>query len=150
MSKNQKFPLLTLKNQKGESFDMHTLLGKPFVVYFYPKDDTPGCTKQACSFRDAYEDFKDLGVPVIGVSSDSPSSHAQFAKKYNLPFTLLSDSKKELRKKANVPTNLLGLLPGRVTYVMDKEGRVIHMFNSQMKAEQHMEEALDALKALQS
>ncbi len=148
MSTLTHFPLITLKDQTGQNYDMSQLKGKPFVVYFYPKDDTPGCTKQACSFRDAHQDFQDLGVPVIGVSGDSPSSHAQFAKKYNLPFTLLSDTKKTLRKQANVPTNLLGLLPGRVTYVMDKNAKVVHVFNSQTRAEQHMEEALNTVKAL--
>jgi peroxiredoxin Q/BCP len=148
MSTLTHFPLITLKDQIGQNYDMSQLKGKPFVVYFYPKDDTPGCTKQACSFRDAHQDFQDLGVPVIGVSGDSPSSHAQFAKKYNLPFTLLSDTKKTLRKQANVPTNLLGLLPGRVTYVMDKNAKVVHVFNSQTRAEQHMEEALNTVKAL--
>ncbi len=148
MNKPTHFPLITLKDQRGSNFDMNQLKGSPFVVYFYPKDDTPGCTKQACSFRDAHQDFQDLGVPVIGVSGDSPSSHAQFAKKYNLPFTLLSDTKKELRKMANVPTNLLGLLPGRVTYVMDKDAKIVHVFNSQTKAEQHMEEALNTVKSL--
>lgn len=142
------FPLLTLKDQRGKPFDMNTLKGKPFVVYFYPKDDTPGCTKQACSFRDAHQDFQDLGVTVVGVSGDSPSSHAQFAKKHNLPFTLLSDSKKALRKEVNVPTNILGIIPGRVTYIMDANAKIAHVFNSQTKAEQHMEEALVTVRKL--
>ncbi|MCC5917620.1 MAG: peroxiredoxin [Cryomorphaceae bacterium] len=146
MKINDAFPLDVLKDQRGENFSMESLLGQPFVVYFYPKDDTPGCTKQACRFRDLYEDFQDLHVPVVGISSDSPISHAQFAKKHNLPFTLLSDPNNAFRKKVGVPTNLLGLMPGRVTYVMNGKGKVIHTFNSQLKAEQHIDEALRAVK----
>ncbi len=149
MSEKKKFPLKRLADQTGELFDMEQLKGAPFVVYFYPKDDTPGCTKQACSFRDAYEDFQDLGVPVLGVSSDDPVSHANFAKKYNLPFRLLSDRGAKLRKEVGVPTNLLGLLPGRVTYVINADAEIIHIFNSQLQAERHMEEALRIIRDLQ-
>lgn len=149
MSTKKKFPLKKMLDQTGKEFDMNQLKGKPFVVYFYPKDDTPGCTKQACSFRDAYEDFQDLGVPVIGISSDSPVSHANFAKKHNLPFRLLSDTNSKFRKEVGVPTNLLGLLPGRVTYVLNAEAEIVHTFNSQLQAERHMEEALRIVKNLQ-
>jgi len=117
---------------------------KTVVLYFYPKDDTPGCTAEACSFRDSYEEFSDAGAEVIGVSSDSASSHAKFAKRHKLPFTLLSDAKGEVRKKYGVPTTL-GLLPGRVTFVIDKKGIVRHVFNSQLQATRHVSEALAAL-----
>jgi peroxiredoxin Q/BCP len=142
-------PVFTLPDQNGEEFDVSKMIGvKNLVIYFYPKDDTPGCTKEACKFRDDYEDFTDLGALVIGISSDDVESHKKFAAKHNLPFTLLSDSDKAVRKQFGVPTNLLGLLPGRVTYVVDRDGIVQGVFNSQFKAEQHIEEAKNVLKGL--
>lgn len=138
-------PAFKLKDQNDAWFSSDQLNGKPAVIYFYPKDDTPGCTKEACSFRDQFEAFSDLGAAVIGISSDSPASHKKFAEKYRLPFTLLSDSNRELRKTFGVPTNLLGLIPGRVTYIFSKEGKLIHIFNSQTNAEQHVDEALKFL-----
>src|SRR5680860_266986 len=123
IKKGDKCPKFTLKDQNGEQFNMEDVLGKEnLVLYFYPKDDSPGCTKQACSFRDSFEDFVEIGARVIGISSDDEKSHKKFAKKHNLPFTLLADSDKKVRKMFGVPTNLLGLIPGRVTYVIDKEG----------------------------
>jgi len=116
------------------------------VLYFYPKDDTPGCTKEACSFRDSYEAFRDAGAEVIGVSSDSTASHGRFAEKYRLPFVLVADAGGELRKRYGVPSTL-GLLPGRVTYVIDRDGIVRHVFNSQLQATKHVDEALAALRA---
>ena len=104
-------PNFTAKTQDGTVFNWSENVGKPTVLYFYPKDDTPGCTAQACSFRDEYQDFKDLGAEVIGVSGDSEKAHVKFAKKYNLPFILLSDKDKTIRNLFNVPTNLLGLIP---------------------------------------
>lgn len=144
----EKFPNMTLKNEENKDFSIHDALGQSFVVYFYPKDDTPGCTKQACTFRDQFEAFSSLNAKVIGVSEDSPASHAAFKKKYNLPFTLLTDQNNQLRKKVGVPTGVMGLLPGRVTYIMDKEGIVRHIFNSQSNVNQHIEEALNTLKIL--
>ena len=144
-----KVPIFKIPDQNGEMFNLEDVIGqKNLVIYFYPKDDTPGCTKEACKFRDDYEDFTDLGATVIGISSDNVESHKQFAAKHNLPFTLLSDSDKQVRKQFGVPTNLLGLLPGRVTYVVDKSGTVQGVFNSQFKAEQHIEEAKNVLKGL--
>ena len=120
---------------------------KPLVIYFYPKDNTPGCTAQACSFRDQYEDFKDLGAEVIGISSDSVSSHQQFTRQFKLPFILLSDSDKKIRKLFGVPTGMVGLIPGRVTYVTDKNGVVQMIFDS-MLATKHIPKALEAIKKL--
>lgn len=117
------------------------------VIYFYPKDDTPGCTIESCTFRDSYEEFKEAGAEVIGISSDSPQSHQQFASKYQLPFILLSDSQGKVRKLFDVP-NVLFLLPGRVTYVIDKEGIVRHIFNSMMDFKAHVDEALKTIKSL--
>jgi len=143
-------PAIKLKDQNGENFDLKKFVGqKALVVYFYPKDFTPGCTKEACNFRDSYEDFKELGAEVIGVSSDSPKSHAKFAGKYELPYIFLSDKSKKARNAFGVKPNLLGLLPGRETFVFDKEGRLLHKFNS-MNAGRHMSEALAVLKKNQN
>ncbi|HLF51579.1 peroxiredoxin [Flavobacterium sp.] len=141
-------PNFTAKDTKGNDFDSQNLVGqKPLVIYFYPKDNTPGCTAQACSFRDQYEDFKDMGAEVIGISSDSTASHQKFANQYQLPFILLSDPDKKIRHLFGVPTDLLGLLPGRVTYVADKNGMVTMIFDS-MKAVNHIPKALEAIKKL--
>jgi len=142
-------PVFTLKDQNGSDFNVQDLIGeKPIVIFFYPKDFTPGCIKEVCSFRDQYEDFTDLGAAVIGISGDGQKSHEKFAKKYNLPFTLLSDSNKRVRKLFGVKSSLLGILPGRVTYVIDKEGIVQHIFENQFGAEQHITESLNILKEI--
>jgi peroxiredoxin Q/BCP len=120
---------------------------KAVVLYFYPKDDTPGCTKESCAFRDSYQDFQDAGAEVIGVSSDSAESHGRFAAKHRLPFTLLADQGGQVRKRYGVPATL-GLLPGRVTFIIGRDGIVRHVFNSQFQATQHVSEALRALRAL--
>lgn len=145
-----KVPSFTLMDQFNEPFDIDEYVGKmAMVIYFYPKDDTPGCTKEACSFRDAYEAFTDREIKVIGISGDDVESHSNFAKKYNLPFTLLADINNEVRNAFGVKGNVLGLIPGRVTYVVDKEGKVIFMYDSQFKASKHIEEALKAIEASQ-
>ena len=141
-----KIPNFTAKDTNNNDFDSTTIVGqKPVVIYFYPKDNTPGCTAQACSFRDQYQDFTDLGAEVIGISGDSVSSHEKFAKRYKLPFLLLADSAGKLRKLFGVKTNLLGLIPGRVTYVADKDGVIQLIFDSMM-ATKHIPKALDFLK----
>jgi len=139
-------PNFIAKDSQGNIFDSKDYLGKkPLVIYFYPKDNTPGCTAEACSFRDQYEDFKDLGAEVIGISSDSVVSHQKFSNQYRLPFRLLSDSDKQIRTLFGVAPRLFGLLPGRVTYVTDKKGIIIMILDG-MKATQHVSKALDALK----
>ena len=138
-------PDFTLPDASGAEVSLAGLRGKPVVLYFYPKDDTPGCTKEACSFRDAYEDFRDAGAEVIGVSSDSSESHKRFAARYKLPFTLLADRGGQLRKRYGIPATL-GLLPGRVTFVIDASGVVRHVYNSQLDATRHVREALDVLR----
>ncbi|HVN83623.1 MAG TPA: peroxiredoxin [Candidatus Binatia bacterium] len=144
----QPAPDFELTDAQGKRVRLADFRGKRAVVlYFYPKDDTPGCTKEACSFRDSYESFKDAGAEVIGVSSDSESSHEKFASKYKLPFTLLADKGGSVRKQYGVPATL-GLLPGRVTFVIDRGGVVRHVFNSQLQATRHVEEALNVLKRL--
>ena len=143
-----KIPDFILKDAKGNDFDSRSIIGtKAVVLYFYPRDNTPGCTTQACGFRDLYEDFIDLGSEVIGVSSDSVTMHQEFTKQYKLPFILLSDQDKELQKLFGVPTNLFGLLPGRVTYIIDRNGIVVMIFNS-MIASKHLPRALEAIKKL--
>lgn len=141
-------PDFSLPSQTGDTVTLGQFKGQqPVVIYFYPKDDTPGCTVESCSFRDDYEAFKDLGAVVIGISSDSPESHAQFAAKHNLPFLLLSDRGSQVRRAYGVPSTL-GLLPGRVTYVIDAQGAVRHIFNSQFNPKAHVTEALQVLQQL--
>jgi peroxiredoxin Q/BCP len=141
-----KAPSFVAIDANGSSFDSKDIIGKkPVVIYFYPKDNTPGCTMQACGFRDSYEDFIDLGAEVIGISSDTASSHKKFTNQYQLPFILLSDSDKKLRKLFGVPDKLFGLLPGRVTYIINKEGIISMIFDSVM-ATKHISIALKSLK----
>ena len=140
-------PAFSLPDQNGKLFDINAVLGKKnLVIYFYPKDDSPGCTAQACSFQDQFEVFKEADAIIIGISGQSVQSHKEFAAKHRLTFTLLSDEGNKIRKQFGVPTNLLGLLPGRVTYVADKTGKVIYVFNSQINATKHVDEALRILK----
>ena len=143
-----KAPDFTLRSQTGQAVSLSDYLGKKAVVlFFYPKDMSPGCTKEACAFRDAYEDFKDAGAEVIGVSSQSEESHSIFSLKYNLPFILLVDEGAEVRKRYGVPSSL-GMIPGRVTYVIDKKGTVVHLFSSQTDIDGHVKEALRVLRSL--
>ena len=136
-------PSFELSNQSGELMKSSTFLGKQkTVIFFYPKDETPGCTKEACTFRDKYEDFLELECQVIGISSDSVESHAQFASRFGFKFTLLADPEKMVRKAFQVPGNLFGLLPGRVTYIIDNMGIIRGIFNSQLNPMGHVQEAL--------
>ncbi len=143
-----KVPNFIAKDKDGIVFESKSVVGiKPVVFYFYPKDNTPGCTAQACSFRDQYEDFTDLGAEVIGISSDSSSSHEKFAKKYRLPFRLLSDNDKKIRTLFGVKPNLFGLLPGRVTYVVDSNGIIRLVFDS-VVATNHIPKALKMVQKI--
>jgi peroxiredoxin Q/BCP len=145
---NDKFPAFQLKDHEGMDTDFSQFLGNPLVVYFYILDNTPGCTKEACSFRDNYEFFTDAGATVIGISSDSPETHRKFREKHNLPFPLLSDKGNKFRKKVGVPGGLLGLIPGRVTYIIDSQGYVKQMFNSQLDVAGHINEAIATIESL--
>lgn len=141
-----KIPSFTLTDQNGNLFNIDTIKGKKnMVIYFYPKNETKICTVQACSFRDAYQDFQELGCEVIGISSDNVKSHISFTENHSLPFTLLSDGNKKVRKLFGVSNDLF-VIPGRVTYVINKEGFIIHVFNDQLSASKHIKEALKALK----
>lgn len=142
-----KAPDFELTNQLGSKIRLSDLImSRNVVLFFYPKDDSPGCTREACAFRDSYEVFKEVGAEVVGISSDSEDSHQHFADKHNLPYTLLSDKGGTVRKLYGVPKTL-GILPGRVTYIIDKQGVVCHIFNSQLNFERHIEEALSILKS---
>ena len=140
-------PDFTLPDQSGAPVRLGKYLGKTdIVLYFYPKDNTAGCTTEACAFRDSYEVFKDAGAEVIGISSDTVESHQKFAKKHRLPFILLSDEGGVIRRRYGVSTTFG--LPGRVTYVIDKKGIVRHIFSSQLQFEKHVDEALKTLQAI--
>jgi len=141
-----KIPDFTLKNQDGKAVNTQQIIGKPAVIYFYPKNDTPGCTAEACSFRDNFEAFVESGVQVFGISADSTESHKAFKAKYRLPFDLLSDKDGIVKKMFGVKGNLFGLISGRETFIFDAEGKLVHQFNSQFNATQHVKEALKALK----
>jgi thioredoxin-dependent peroxiredoxin len=133
----------------GDNVTLSEYFGKKNVVlYFYPKDETRGCTREACEFRDRYDVFTGLGAEVLGVSSDTLESHKSFATHHGLPFLLLSDEGGKVRKLYGVPSSM-GIIPGRVTYIIDKQGVVRHIFNSQFKPEKHIEEALKVLKELE-
>ncbi|MDQ5827527.1 MAG: peroxiredoxin [Chloroflexota bacterium] len=141
-------PNFTLPSQSGKVVSLRDFLGKkPVILYFYPKDDTPGCTKEACAFRERHEDFRELHAEVIGISSDSVESHRSFAAEHELPFTLLSDEGGKVRKLYGA-SSTFGLIPGRVTYILDEEGVVRHIFSSQLGVEKHIEEALEALRSM--
>ena len=145
-----KAPDFTLPSQSGEQVRLYDRLGERVVVlYFYPRDDTRGCTAEACAFRDSFEAFTDAGAEVIGVSSDSVDRHAAFAGKHKLPFTLLSDKGGQVRKSYGVPA-VLGMVPGRVTFVIDREGTVRHSFNSMTNIGQHVSDALRIVRELQA
>jgi peroxiredoxin Q/BCP len=141
-------PDFSLPDQHGSTVSLRDFRSKQAVVlYFYPKDDTPGCTAESCAFRDQYEVFKVAGAEVIGISGDSSESHQKFAAKYNLPFTLLSDKGDQVRKLYGA-TTAFGFIPGRVTYVIDQEGVVQYVFDSMLNFKGHVEETLKTLQQL--
>ena len=143
-------PDFTLPSQTGENVTLSQFFGKKSsVLYFYPKDESRGCTKEACAFRDSYEVFKELGAEVIGVSGQDVESHRSFASLHNLPFILLSDKDNKIRKLYGVPTTL-GVIPGRVTYIIDKEGVIRHIFSSQFQPQKHIDDAINILRKLES
>jgi peroxiredoxin Q/BCP len=141
-------PDLTVSDQNGENVSLaHGIAAKLWqVVYFYPADDTPGCTTEACTFRDAHEDYVDAGAVVIGISADSDESHRAFAEKHHLPFKLLSDADGSIARAFGV-RKTLGFLPGRVTFVIDPEGIIRKVFSSQVRVSRHHEEALATIRA---
>lgn len=144
----EKAPDFPLKDRDGRTTSLfELLLDKAVVVYFYPRNDTPVCTAEACHFRDAYESFLAAGAEVVGVSGDSPESDANFASKHRLPFLLVSDDDGRIAAQYGVKSKLFGLMPGRVTFVVDKNGVIKSAFSSQLNARKHVDEALAALAA---
>lgn len=138
-----KIPLFSLPDQDGNSFDIGTYLGKKkMVIFFYPRDGSLNCTREACYFRDLSDVFEEADAVVIGISGQSVESHKEFAEKNGLNYTLLSDSEGSVRKIFGVPTRVFGLIPGRVTYVADREGTVVYIFDSQTETQRHADEAL--------
>lgn len=143
-------PDFALPTQSGGTVRLSDFRDKATVVlFFYPKDNTRGCTAEVCAFRDSYEVFTGAGAQVIGISSDSVGSHERFAGKHNLPFTLLSDAGGQVRKTYGVPATM-GFLPGRVTYVIDRAGVVRHVFNSMTNIGAHIDGALKVVRQLNS
>lgn len=135
-------PKFSALNEAGEIFHSSTLSGKPCIIFFYPKDDTYLCTKEACSFRDSNKDFLQKGISVIGISADSVEDHQRFIQKHTLQYSLLSDPNNHIREVFGVPKGLLGLLPGRVTYCFDANGKAIAIINASLSADKHVQEAL--------
>ncbi|MEO1001594.1 MAG: peroxiredoxin [Cyanobacteria bacterium J06638_7] len=148
LAAGDKAPLIALADQNDSERRSDQLGGRALVLFFYPKDDTPGCTMEACAFRDSYADLQALGAEVWGVSGDDAASHARFARRHDLPYPLLVDRGNALRQAFGVPA-VLGLLPGRVTYVIDGEGVIRHVFNNLLDGPAHRREAIEALRRLQ-
>ncbi|OUW28423.1 MAG: peroxiredoxin [Synechococcus sp. TMED169] len=142
-------PQFSLKDQNGVERRLADLNGKPLVLFFYPKDDTPGCTIEACGFRDQYTALQELGAEVWGVSGDGASSHRRFAGKFQLPYPLLVDERSELRNAFGVARTLF-VLPGRVTYVIDGNGVVQLVFDAMLDANAHVRQAIATLKQLKN
>jgi peroxiredoxin Q/BCP len=147
-----KAPSFKLKNQDGKTISLSDLKGKPIVLYFYPKDDTSGCTKEACNFRDEFPKFGKMKAEIIGISADSIESHKKFAEKYKLPFNLLSDEKKEVIEKYGVwqeksmyGKKYMGIV--RTTFIIDASGKIGKIF-PKVKVDNHNKEVMEALKEL--
>ena len=142
-------PEFSLRDQYGNVFDIKNVLGKQnLVIYFYVKDETPGCTTEACTFRDMFDDFKQANAKIIGISAQSVESHKDFAEKNQLQFTLLSDPDNSVRKMFGVKEGGGISLPGRVTFVVNKQGKVVYTFDSQTQPAKHVTEAIRILKNL--
>lgn len=145
----EQMPSFTLEDQDGTEIPSESLVGEgPLVIFFYPADHTPGCTTQACGFRDQHQDFSDAGARVVGISKDSVASHADFVKQRNLPYTLLSDPDDQVRRAFGVHRALMGLVPGRVTFVLDRVGVVRAVTESSFNPMKHVNEALDVVRGL--
>jgi peroxiredoxin Q/BCP len=146
ISIGDKAPEFTLADQYDNLVSLQDILGQQHVIlYFYPMDETPGCIAEACAFRDKISEFEGYNCKIIGISKDSVNSHAKFSKHYKLPFTLLSDKQNVVRKLYGVESSIMGLLPGRKTFLIDKQGIITHIFDYQFKATKHVHETLSAL-----
>lgn len=143
VKEGDKFPDFKLGSDDGKEVSLYDLQGKKTILYFYPKDDTPGCTKEACSFRDNINSFKSLNIPVFGVSVDDIDSHKKFKEKYAIPFTLLSDPKKELVTKLGIKS-ITGSA-SRVTFILDENGKITKIY-PKVSPDRHAEEILNLVK----
>lgn len=149
LKEGTKAPDFVLKDYEEKEHKLSDYKGKKVVLYFYPKDDTPGCTKEACGFRDAYDDFKNKGAVVLGVSKDDSKSHGKFVDKYSLPFTLLSDPDHKVIEKYGAwgERSFMGrkyMGTARITYLVDEQGKILKVF-PKVKPEEHAKEILDML-----
>jgi peroxiredoxin Q/BCP len=150
LSPGEMIPDVTLEGPDGKPVRLRDLLtGRALVLYFYPKDETAGCTAEACSFRDHYQDFTDAGADVVGVSADGRDAHARFVERHRLPFKLLTDRGGAAAAAFGVKRSFFGLLPGRATFVIDREGKVRHAFESQLRVTAHVAEALRVVREIQ-
>jgi peroxiredoxin Q/BCP len=145
LDRGDRIPDVSLVDADGRAVPLASLLDRPIVLYFYPKDDTPGCTVEACRFRDDYDAFVEAGADVIGVSSDDASAHARFRGKHRLPFRLMSDPGGTARRAFGIPKTF-HILPGRATFVVGRDGTILYAFNSQFAVERHVASALSALR----
>ena len=152
LKEGDKAPSFKLKNQGGETVTLSELKGKPIVLYFYPKDDTSGCTKEACNFKDEFPKFKKIKAEIIGISADSVKSHKKFAAKYDLPFNLLSDESKEVvekygvwKEKSMYGRKYMGI--ERTTFIINSAGKISKIF-PKVKVDKHNQEVMEALKEL--
>ncbi|EFD92653.1 MAG: alkyl hydroperoxide reductase/ Thiol specific antioxidant/ Mal allergen [Candidatus Parvarchaeum acidophilus ARMAN-5] len=143
IKEGDEFPDFNLKSDDDKTVSLLDIKGKESIIYFYPKDDTPGCTKEACSFRDNINSFKSLGIPIFGISVDSVESHKKFKQKYSIPFTLLSDKDKTLISKLGIKT-LIGIA-SRVTFVLDKDAKIKKIY-PKVSPDGHAEEILEFLR----
>jgi len=150
LKEGDKAPQFELKDQLGKTHKLSDYKGKKFVIYFYPKDNTPGCTKEACAFRDNFSVYKKKGVVVLGISKDSEASHKKFADKFDLPFTLLSDPKSETiekygawKEKSMYGKTFMGI--ARITYLIDEKGKILKVY-PKVKPDEHAKEILADLK----
>lgn len=142
-------PLFNLKNQDGNPVELKSFLGKKTIVlFFYPQDETPGCTAEACSFRDNHIGFQAHNAQVIGISSDSEQSHRNFQSKHALPYPLLSDPHGEVAQSYGVKKRF-GFLKDRISFVIDQKGVIRHAYSSQMQVHKHIDECLRAVQQIQ-
>ncbi len=136
-------PDFSLKDQDGNLIEISNFLGKKkMVIFFYPQDGSLNCTREACYFRDLSDVFDEADAVIIGISGQSVESHKEFAEINRLKYTLLSDAGDSVRKLLGVPGRVFGLVPGRVTYVTDRSGKVVYIFDSQTETQRHADEAL--------
>jgi thioredoxin-dependent peroxiredoxin len=145
LTRGDHIPDVPLVDADGSTVLLGSLIDRPLVLFFYPKDNTPGCTAEVCAFRDDYEAFVEAGADVIGVSSDDNQSHANFRERHRLPYRLMSDPGGAARKAFGIPKTL-GILPGRATFVINRQGTILYAFNSQFAPERHVKNALEALR----